>query len=1270
MAQDMADDLRHFLSEQTANQSFGSASRHSASSSVTPVTPAPSTQVGKSQSLDTSATTLTSDRQQVKIVPKGLRSFDAHDADFFLELLPGPRDRDGLPDSIRFWKTRIEETDPDKTFTVGLICGPSGCGKSSLVKAGLLPRLSEDVIPIYVEATAEETETRLLNGLRKRCSALSANLSPKEALMVLRQGQGIPVGKKALIVLDQFEQWLHARKEEGNTDLVQALRQCDGGRVQCIVMVRDDFWMAVIRFMRELEVRLADGQNSAAVDLFDLHHARKVLAAFGRAFGKLSEKTSDVEKEQKEFLKLAVSGLARDGKVISVRLALFAEMMKSKMWTPASLKAVGGTEGVGVTFLEETFSATTAPPEHRYHQKAARGVLKALLPEAGADIKGHMRSQQELLNASGYASRTKDFDDLVRILDSEIRLITPTDPEGAENATLSQTGAKYYQLTHDYLVHSLRDWLTRKQKETRRGRAELLLADRAAVWNVRPENRQLPSLLQYLQIRWHTRGKSWTPPQRKVMHKAERYHAIRAFLVAVVLAFICWGVYEGHGTLKAHALQDRLFDANINEVPTIVQDMVPYRRWLDPLLHDAYAQAESNYDRRKQLYSSLALLPVDASQVVYLKGRLLSAEPGEVAVISDALFPFKDQLIGELWPLVESPAKSKELQRLRAAAALAKYDSESEKWAKAAVRVVNDLVRENSVYLLYWSEAFRPVKGSFLGPLRDVFRDQRPEQSAESSLATDLLADYAADDPQLLAELVMDADEKQFAVIFPPFKGHGEKGLALLTEEIDKKLPADLPSASEKREKLAMRQANAAVVLLRMNQTEKVWPLLKRTPPDDPRVRSYLIHRLGPLGADGGAIIKHLNEEPDVTIRRALFSSLGEFSEEQLPAETRTSLLPKLNEIYGKETDPGLHAAVEWLLRQWKQEDWLKRENEERAKDRNRRAQRLESIQQLVQKHGKKTPPQWYVNAQGQTMVVIPGPVEFLMGSPPTEEGYMPHEIQHKRQISRTFAVAAKPVTVSEFWRFVKENKLEKWFEAGGEVEPLMKRYSRAENGPIILVDWYTAAAYCNWLSQQDGIREDQWCYDTNAWALPREKVSVFVSLLLPHDPLTGATSTSYFLLDRQPQVTALKKNYLGLHGYRLPTEAEMEYTCSAGAVTSRYFGETDELLVQYGWYQKNSKERTWSVGAKKPNDLGLFDMHGNVWNWCQETYEDYPAKKGGVIEDKEGVLNIVPTSSRVLRGGSVVDRHVDLRSAARNRTVPDTRSSVVGFRPARTLAP
>ena len=139
-----------------------------------------------------------------------------------------------------------------------------------------------------------------------------------------------------------------------------------------------------------------------------------------------------LSKEQRAFLDHAVAGLAQEGKVISVRLALFAEMVKGKPWTPAALKAVGGAEGVGVAFLDETFTASTAPPQHRLHQKAAQAVLRTLLPEAGTDIKGNMRSRKELMDASGYGNRPKDFDELLRILDSEIRLITPTDPEGKD----------------------------------------------------------------------------------------------------------------------------------------------------------------------------------------------------------------------------------------------------------------------------------------------------------------------------------------------------------------------------------------------------------------------------------------------------------------------------------------------------------------------------------------------------------------------------------------------------------------------------------------------------------------------------------------------------------------------------------------------------------------------------------------------------------------------------------------------------------------------
>ena len=124
------------------------------------------------------------------------------------------------------------------------------------------------------------------------CATLSgtaADLDLIQTLAALRLGQGIANGKKVLMVLDQFEQWLHANKDKANPELVQALRQCDGARLQCVVMVRDDFWLAVSRFMLDLEVDLVPGRNIALVDLFDPDHARKILAAFGRAFGRLPE---------------------------------------------------------------------------------------------------------------------------------------------------------------------------------------------------------------------------------------------------------------------------------------------------------------------------------------------------------------------------------------------------------------------------------------------------------------------------------------------------------------------------------------------------------------------------------------------------------------------------------------------------------------------------------------------------------------------------------------------------------------------------------------------------------------------------------------------------------------------------------------------------------------------------------------------------------------------------------------------------------------------
>src|SRR5262249_19252971 len=147
-----------------------------------------------------------------------------------------------------------------------------------------------------------------------------------------------------------------------------------------------------------------------------------------------------------------------------------------------------------------------------------------------------------------------------------------------------------------------------------------------------------------------------------------------------------------------------------------------------------------------------------------------------------------------------------------------------------------------------------------------------------------------------------------------------------------------------------------------------------------------------------------------------------------------------------------------------------------------------------------------------------------------------------------------------------------------------------------------------------------------------------------------------------------LARNYLQRKGYRLPTDAEVEYATRAGAVTSRSYGETEELLERYAWYQRNGQERTWPVGSKKPNDLGMFDIHGNAYTWCQERFLHHPPiKSSGVSEDNEDTLLVVrSTDGRVSCGGSFNVQASFVRSANRSNNVPTLRVLDFGFRLAR----
>ena len=133
------------------------------------------------------------------------------------------------------------------------------------------------------------------------------------------------------------------------------------------------------------------------------------------------------------------------------------------------------------------------------------------------------------------------------------------------------------------------------------------------------------------------------------------------------------------------------------------------------------------------------------------------------------------------------------------------------------------------------------------------------------------------------------------------------------------------------------------------------------------------------------------------------------------------------------------------------------------------------------------------------------------------------------------------------------------------------------------------------------------------------------------------------------------------LNGYRLPTEVEWEFACRAGSTVGYSFGEPAELLERYGWFDRNSLGRTHACGRLKPNDLGLFDMHGNVWQWTHSGYRDDPVDK----EDGSGEVAFAATY-RVYRGGSwAIDAGI-CRAANRHGNTPDNRDDNIGFRLAR----
>jgi serine/threonine protein kinase/formylglycine-generating enzyme required for sulfatase activity len=636
---------------------------------------------------------------------------------------------------------------------------------------------------------------------------------------------------------------------------------------------------------------------------------------------------------------------------------------------------------------------------------------------------------------------------------------------------------------------------------------------------------------------------------------------------------------------RTYILIDSLLTANSKAVPSILAGIDQQRETAIPRLRAL--QRNSSLTPVQAARIQLALFPYDSTQIPKLSQFLLSVDPGEFLVTRDTLSSHSSEMLGDLWDVATSEEQSSE-QKLRAACALAAYDSSNTKWEQIGSKVADTLVHQNSLSVADWVEALRPARQFLCNSLISFFRDSHPDRSTTRLQAAMILMEYAEPDVKLLTSLVADADDRQFDLLMSRLQG--AEYLSALRRELASARAAAEAGAAEHDN----RVATLAIACLRLGSNEEFWSLLERS--SSPSVRSYLIHRSARLGVPAKTLWDRLRFQPSSGVVQAILLALGQYEKDAMIGVLGGDAVRELEELSDVAVDAGVRASVEWLIRHRFQQ--------------GREPQPLGS-----QSHRRLTESCFYTS-QGHCMLRLPK-TSIVLGSPLGEIGRREDEEERPFTLGYPLAMSAMEVTVAQFQVFLKENPSIK--------HNYVHSYSPTPDCPQTSVSWHDAAAYCNWLSEKEGLPPEEWCYR-----------------------LVEETDSGPIL--------ATAPNFLERKGYRLPTESEWEYACRAGTRTVRTYGNHESLLTEYAWYQANASDRSWPVATKKPNDWGFFDMHGNVWEWCQDAAD---VKLGEQVSANEATRE-----PRIVRGGSFFYHSIYIRSSLRNRELATSRFYGIGFRP------
>lgn len=373
-------------------------------------------------------------------------------------------------------------------------------------------------------------------------------------------------------------------------------------------------------------------------------------------------------------------------------------------------------------------------------------------------------------------------------------------------------------------------------------------------------------------------------------------------------------------------------------------------------------------------------------------------------------------------------------------------------------------------------------------------------------------------------------------------------------------------------------QGAAAHVLLRLGQTDVVLQALEDM--SDPAIRFFLLRRFQRYAVNVGVLLRILAEGRTAGIRQAIVQGLGELASGNLiPHADQNAVRTTLLKVYAEDSDPGVHSAAGWSLTRLGAD-------EDVAESRRRF------------RTGERLGQRWWYETRGAevAMAILAEPIESA-------------------QTGR-LAVSICEITGRQYMLSRGEN-------------PRNTGLVMALSPQPAAVTWHQAAAFCNWLSQQEGIPEQQWCY-------VREQTS--------------------------PSCMRQKQNARSLEGYRLPTSAEWTEICEADAVNSYLRGADSGLLQDYAWFAPNSADRsdTESVGLLRPNRNGLFDTWGNAEEWCHD---------GGSQTRQSGAdRNRANDTLRFACGGNYMSTSEDLIYGELMEYEANERRPGVGFRVVRMI--